>query len=348
MRNSVVILITILILFVSCEKEKQKKFSLDVKINSEYSGYLYISYNETKDSSLVENHKAHFEGTVSGPTLANFGSNNISASNRNFYLENKDILGTISCTKRKVGEYEIDWFTIESISGTATSILVSEFEKFKSKHENDKDWNNLLFKRLKKIISENQNNRYSGDLLSEITNKDILDKEQIRILYNELDLESQDSWTIKMLKSKAFPEQIVQVGDTIHDFSLPNKNNKLVNTKDFRGKLSLVDFWASWCRPCINEFPELIKINNDFKDKSFEILGVSVDENQKKWLKALENQKLQWENVIDTTGLVGEIGNKYGIRAIPYNVLVDDHGVVIANNLEPKNIRAMLDSLAIK
>lgn len=334
------------IVAISCKKSSLNEFTLDVKVNGDYKGYLYLYYdNEKKDSSIISNGRAFFTGTVSYPTSASYGTNYISLNDKNFYIENEEIKSEITISKKQIKEYNIDWITINKISGTKTAVIEKDFEDFKQSFSSDKDWQNLLFDKLEKIINQYPKHRYSGDLLSEFSNDTILNKEQIGQLYNKLNVEFQDPYSIKRIVFKAFPKYKIKAGDPIYDFILPDKENDLIDTKNFRGQLLFIDFWASWCKPCRAQFPELTSINNDFKEKGLTILGVSLDVKKDNWLKAMEMEKSKWKNVFDKEGFSGNLASKYGIFAIPYNVLVDEKGEVIANNIELKQLRRVLDSL---
>lgn len=333
------------LLLISCGKDKPNEFSLDVKVNGNYKEYLYLNYDNKKDSSLVTNGRAFFNGSVSYPISASYGTNYISANEKIFYLENEKIETEITISKKKIKEYNIDWITINKISGTEASIIGKDFEDFKQNSKPDKNWQTELFEKLKTIISQNPKHRYAGDLLSDISNDTILSKEQIGQLYNKLDIQFQDPYSVKSIKSKAFPEYKIKVNDSIYDFALPNKEKILISTKDFRGQILFIDFWASWCKPCRAQFPELTIINNDFKEKGVKILGVSIDEKENDWLKTMDAEKPKWKNVIDIEGFSGKLADKYGIFAIPYNVLVDEKGKVIANDVSLGKLRKVLDSI---
>lgn len=345
MKHIIILLFAILV--ISCGKANPNKFSLDVKVNGDYKGYLYLNYDEKQDSGLIKNGRAFFTGTVSYPVSASYSTNYISANDKNFYVENEKIESEITISKRKINEYNIDWITLNKVSGTKTSVIAKDFEDFKGTFSSDKDWQDILYKKLQEIIEQNPKHRYSGDLLSEVSNDTILSIEQIGQLYNMLNIEFQDPNSIKRITFKAFPEYKIKVGDAAYDFDLPNKENNLISSKNFRGQLLLIDFWASWCKPCRAQFPELAKINNDFREKGVSILGVSIDEKESDWRKAIETEKPQWVNVIDTRGFTGNLANKYGIFAIPYNVLIDEKGKVIANNLSMEILRKTLDSLIL-
>jgi len=108
-----------------------------------------------------------------------------------------------------------------------------------------------------------------------------------------------------------------------------------VQLSSLRGKYLLIDFWASWCGPCRQENPNVVKVFNQYKDKNFHILGVSLDrEGQKeKWMKAIHDDKLTWTHVSDLKFWNNAVSRQYGIQAIPQNLLLDPQGKIIAKNL---------------
>lgn len=117
------------------------------------------------------------------------------------------------------------------------------------------------------------------------------------------------------------------------DFALPTATKDTITLSSLRGKYVLVDFWASWCKPCRQENPNVVEAYNKYKDKNFTILGVSIDDDKKNWTDAIAADKLNWINVSDLKGWESPLVGLYKFDGIPFNVLVDPSGKVIATSL---------------
>lgn len=134
----------------------------------------------------------------------------------------------------------------------------------------------------------------------------------------------------------------VQIGKTAPEFSLPDTAGVSVSLSDFRGKYVLLDFWASWCPPCRRENPNVVKAFNEYKDKNFTIIGISLDKDKSKWLKAIADDNLTWTHLSDLKYWDSEIPALYGMRGIPANVLLDPDGVIIAKNITGEDLHQKL------
>ncbi len=135
------------------------------------------------------------------------------------------------------------------------------------------------------------------------------------------------------------------IGALAPAFDLPDVNGNLVSLNQYKGKYILLDFWASWCGPCRAESPNLIKAYQTFRSKNFEIIGVSIDKSKQNWIKALNEDKLPYTNVIVPQELLRKISDTYGIRSIPQNFLLDPKGKIIALNLRGSEVYQKMQAI---
>ena len=127
-------------------------------------------------------------------------------------------------------------------------------------------------------------------------------------------------------------------GGQAPDFTQNSDKGESIKLSDFRGKVLLVDFWASWCGPCRRENPHVVKLYNKYKEKGFEILGVSLDSKKDRWLTAIEQDKMSWYHVSDLKGWSNEAAKLYNVTSIPHTILLDKEGKIIARNLRGSSL----------
>ena len=131
----------------------------------------------------------------------------------------------------------------------------------------------------------------------------------------------------------ALPKAPPSVGDIAPDINLETPEGKKLKLSDLRGKVVLLDFWASWCGPCRRENPNVVQAYQQFKDKGFTVYSVSLDNNRDKWLQAIKQDNMTWHHVSDLKGWQSAGGALYGVTGIPATYLIDKKGVIIGQNL---------------
>ncbi len=133
------------------------------------------------------------------------------------------------------------------------------------------------------------------------------------------------------------------------EIALKNPEGKTITLSSLRGKYVLIDFWASWCSPCRRENPNVVRLYNEYKDKDFTVLSVSLDEDVNEWKQAIKNDGLIWPNhVSELMGWKGSMTNLYGFQSIPYTVLVNKEGKIIATGLSGESLEQKLKELIQK
>jgi peroxiredoxin len=132
------------------------------------------------------------------------------------------------------------------------------------------------------------------------------------------------------------------VGKTVPELVMRDPNGKDISISSFKGKYLLIDFWASWCGPCRMENPNVVKAYNEFKSKNFTILGVSLDKDKDSWKKAIAQDHLNWPQMSDLKYWNSQAVETFGFQGIPFNVLVDPSGKVIAESLRGEELDAKL------
>lgn len=170
-------------------------------------------------------------------------------------------------------------------------------------------------------------------------------KEKVSELYQNLSAEIKNTSYGKNVKDFISLNQQITIGGKFADFEQTNTLGKKIKLSDIKAKYILLEFWGSWCGPCREENPRLVKTYQTFKAKGFEVLGVAADDNKAQWLKAVKDDQLPWQNVSDLRGDKNHAALVYGVSGYPTNYLIDDKGIIIAKDLRGEALNKKLAEL---
>ena len=168
---------------------------------------------------------------------------------------------------------------------------------------------------------------------------------QLEETYNILGENAKASGYGIEIKEKIDLLKKVAVGQPAPDFTLDTPEGTPLSLSSFKGKVVVIDFWASWCGPCRRENPHMVKLYNEVHDKGVEFLGVSLDKDKDKWLKAIEDDGLVWSHVSDLKYWNSEAAKMYGINGIPATVVVDQNGVIAAKKVFGDELKSEIEKL---
>ena len=151
---------------------------------------------------------------------------------------------------------------------------------------------------------------------------------------------------VKQYHDKIELEKVTAIGSLAPDIELPDAEGKMRKLSSLKGKVVLIDFWASWCGPCRKENPNVVAVYNKYHSKGFEIFSVSLDKDRESWLKAIAKDNLLWpDHVSDLKYWKSEGAKIYGVTSIPYTVLIDKKGKIVAKRLRGEELEQKVKEL---
>lgn len=358
MRKTVLVLLSFSIIF-SCYSQKQVagyEINGIVKNIPDNSKVMLSANNINIDSAIVTGEKFQLTGKVDYPTSVYLMIKN-TRDYKSFWLENSkiDFIGAKGDFRNSKIAGSITQIDDDLLSTRLKSVekeieyLEENYEKMTTKFNRDSI--RAIYDALEEkeaaiyqeFIKDYPNSPVSAHVLNVF--KTTWGKEKVRQLYLFLNKEMQESTYGKPISSFISLNKSPQIGNSYVNFEQENIHGKKIKVSDIKATYLLIDFWASWCGPCRQENPDLVKAYKLYKTKGFEILGVSLDQDRDSWLKAIKDDHLPWENISDLKGSENEAALIYGINAIPDNFLINLDGIIIARDLSGKELMKKLQEL---
>ncbi|MFV0483312.1 MAG: redoxin domain-containing protein [Bacteroidales bacterium] len=365
MKRLAVILSVLTIVVMSCQDTQ--KYTIKGTINGADSVLVYLSIIENQsplniDSCMVTNGQFTIEGNKSlsefamltigkGRPFASLflepvvttvtadmrghETSNVDVKGGNATKLNNDIDNLFKELSAKRGTLANQFREAANNGDTvAMANITSEFENM-TKEVVDKMFNSL----------NSDSSNLATPFITANTGSNYLNFEQQKEIYDKLSPEVKASKYGVKLGENIEKMSKTQIGEIAPDFTMADSEGNNVSLSSLKGKYILLDFWASWCGPCRAENPNVVAAYNAYKDKNFDILGVSLDDNKDKWLEAIEADKLAWHHVSDLKGWKNEASQLYGIRGIPANYLLDPEGKILAKDLRGEELEKKLNEI---
>ncbi len=241
--------------------------------------------------------------------------------------KNQQIFAQLDVEMKKVqeGQQALQQEFMMAQSTGDTAVLKSIEERFV-------EGNEKLISFAKDLAGKNPVNPVSAFIAVNFMN-DPAKMDELKALYEKFSPAVKGSYYGKQIGEALEAAAKTSVGALAPDFAQPDVEGNSFQLSSLRGKVVLVDFWASWCGPCRIENPNVVAAYNKYKDKGFDILGVSLDQSSDDWKKAIEADKLAWHHVGDMKGWNNDAVQLYGIKAIPASFLLDKEGKIVARDL---------------
>ena len=363
MRNFIAITVFALAVF-SCQKAKNE-FSIKGSIAGVETGKVYLQklvdgQPQSIDTANVVDGKFTFTGKMKMPDIR-FLRLNEKDYFAQFFLDNASI--TVNANKDSLRNTKINGSPSQDIF----QVYITEMEKLnkevmalQTKYQSAMSTGNSNEADKAKIDYQamiDNNKVYTKNFVKEHSNSVVSAYIAVIQLANQVDGAELDSITSKFAPEISTSEyvvklkQIVQeqkktaVGVVAPDFTMNDPEGKPVQLSSLRGKVVMIDFWASWCAPCRQENPNVVKVYQQYHDKGFEIIGVSLDRTKEDWVKAIKDDNLTWIHVSDLQFWQNSAARLYSVNAVPQTYLLDKEGKIIAKGLRSEQLASKLKEL---
>lgn len=369
--KKIALLVFTALLVIACNKEGYEVVVSAVGVENGQKAYLETQGDlgaVALDTAVVENGKFKFEGKLKDGIELAFVRIETLNGTIPMILEN----GTITIEVNK------DTIQKSKIGGTAqndsfqayndeTKVIYDKMAKFQELNQQkmmeaqqaqDTATVNSLMKdfgkfqedmndQSKKFIEKNPKSLVSSLLVENFLMRNSLKLEEVKVLFEKLDKSLFTTKSGKNVKKLYESLSAVNIGSMAPDFSGPSPDGKTISLKESMGKVTLIDFWASWCGPCRQENPNVVAMYNELHEKGLNIIGVSLDKfgDDAKWKEAIAKDGLTWNHVSNLKQWDEPIAVQYNVKSIPATFLLDASGKIVAKDLRGEELKAKVKEL---
>lgn len=371
--KKLLLLASITTILISCNKKFENEYVITGTVNGVENGKMVFleKQNETGlvavDTVKVENGKFKFVGKVSEPE---FHLIQVEAVNGKvpIILENGEINVIVykdSTLASKIsGTYNNDQLVEFNTTGKKIQKKMMDFQtqneaNMQAAQENNDTVviNNLrkkfeVFQKELQTQAETYMATHPKSYISVLLIQDAMYQpafniKEIEKNFNNLSSDLKNTKPGKEIQEALKALTTVEVGSIAPDFSAPNPEGKTISLRESLGKVTIIDFWASWCAPCRKENPNVVALYNEFHSQGLNIIGVSLDKegDANKWKEAIAKDKLAWNNVSNLKFWLDPIAVKYNVKSIPQTFILDAKGTIVAKNLRSEELKAKVKEL---
>ena len=370
MKKTILIVATALTTF-ACNQLKDNEFIISGEAAGVENGKKVFVEIQTetgslaKDTAIVTDGKFELKGFTEGIDLGFIRIENEQINLPLILEEGKIEINIVKDSLHKStlgGTPNNDKFQKFNTESRAISEKVAKFEKDngpemqKAQMSNDTVTINKLLKEYKKFqnemndyskkfIKENPDAYLSVLLLENFLMRQYLTPEEIKSYFEGLDKDVKETKSGKKIKTALDSMTAIVIGKPAPNFSAPSPEGKTISLKESLGKVTIIDFWASWCGPCRAENPNVVALYNEFHPQGLNIIGVSLDKDAAKWKEAIAKDGLIWPHVSNLKFWEDPIAKQYNVQSIPATFILDEKGNIVAKDLRGEELRAKVAAL---